>query len=244
MFWGAHHQSARDWTSKNFTVIISSPDFLYFDMPYEVHPLERGYYWAARFNDERKIFSFAPNNLAQNAETSVDPDGQPYTAQTDTYWSGAYGLQGQLWSETVRTDEQMEYMLYPRLLVLAERAWHQAIWEVEYVPGREYSGGKTHYVNQGLLLEDWQNFANLLGQKELPKLDLYGVAYRISVPGARIHNDLLEMNIALPGLRMEYSIDQGLSWKEYTQPVTVVSDIFFRAVSTNGRSSRVELVKR
>ncbi|MGL6619874.1 hypothetical protein ACSZN6_21820, partial [Aeromonas hydrophila] len=31
-----------------------------------------GYYWATRFNDTRKVFAFAPENLPQNAETSVD----------------------------------------------------------------------------------------------------------------------------------------------------------------------------
>ena len=37
------------------------------------------------------------------------------------------GIQGQLWSETVRRDEQAEYMIYPRLLALAERACLLAI---------------------------------------------------------------------------------------------------------------------
>lgn len=241
---GGAWKSAPFWATKNFSVIISSPDFLYFNMPYEMHPAERGYYWATRFSDERKIFSFAPNNLPQNAETSVDLDGQPYTARATEKWPGAYGLQGQLWSEIVRTDEQMEYMIYPRLIALAERAWHQASWELEYIPGREYSGGRTHYVNQDLLLQDWEYFANVLGQKELPKLDKHALQYRISTPGARIKDGMLEMNVALPGLRMEYSIDEGISWKEYTQPVPVATDVFFRAVATDGRSSRIELVKR
>ncbi len=238
------YESAPLWAHKNFSVIISSPDFLDFNTPYEVHPQERGYYQATRFNDERKLYSFAANNLPQNAETSVDSQGQAYTASSAASWAGPYGIQGQLPSHIVRTQEQMEYMLYPRLLVLAERAWHQASWELEYTPGRQYSAGSTHYVNQDLLLQEWTYFANLLAQKELPKLDKYALQYRISVPGARIQKGILEMNIALPGLRMEYSTDEGLSWKEYTQPVPVNSDIFFRALSTDGRSSRVELVKR
>jgi N-acetyl-beta-hexosaminidase len=39
------------------------------------------------------------------------------------------GMQGQLWSELIRTTEQLEYMTFPRLQALAERAWHRALWE-------------------------------------------------------------------------------------------------------------------
>ncbi|VTR24794.1 Chitobiase precursor [Serratia fonticola] len=107
------------------TWVISNPDYVYMDFPYEVSPDEHGYYWGTRFSDEQKIFSFAPNNLPQNAETSVDRDGNHFTAKSDKPWPGAYGLSAQLWSEVVRTDQQMEYMIYPRAVSLAERAWHR-----------------------------------------------------------------------------------------------------------------------
>ena len=38
-----------------------------------------------------------------------------------------------MWSELVRTPERMHSMLFPRLLAVAERAWHQAVWEGEVV---------------------------------------------------------------------------------------------------------------
>ena len=38
-------------------------------------------------------------------------------------------MQAQLWTETVRTTEQLHEMLFPRLLAVAERAWHKAPWE-------------------------------------------------------------------------------------------------------------------
>ena len=45
-------------------------------------------------------------------------------------------MQGHLWSETVRKSEQLDDMIFPRLLALAERAWHKSSWEVpyEYIP--------------------------------------------------------------------------------------------------------------
>ena len=48
------------------------------------------------------------------------------------------GLQAQLWSETVRRDSQVDYMLFPRLLALAERAWSKPEWEPAYVAGAGY----------------------------------------------------------------------------------------------------------
>ena len=37
------------------------------------------------------------------------------------------GIQGELWSETTRTSSQFHSMILPRLLALAERAWHKVI---------------------------------------------------------------------------------------------------------------------
>lgn len=210
-------------------------------MPYEVNPREYGYYWATRFTDEKKIYSFSPNNLPQNAETSVDRDGQYFSAKGVESWPGPYGMQGQLWSEIVRTDEQMEYMIYPRLLALAERAWHKAEWKSAYVLDREYVGRRTNYVNQQLLNKNWQDFANLIAQKELPKLDKAGIQYRLPVPGARIQNGMLEMNISLPGLPMEYSKDAGATWQVYREPIPVDGAVFVRSTSWDkSRTSRVE----
>ncbi|WP_180981103.1 family 20 glycosylhydrolase, partial [Pseudovibrio exalbescens] len=90
-YWGGF-DSAKDWAAKGFEVILSNPDYLYLDMPYEVNPAERGYYWATRYSDEAKVFSFAPNNWPQNAETSVDRDGNFFTAKSDKPWPGATGI--------------------------------------------------------------------------------------------------------------------------------------------------------
>lgn len=244
LYWGGF-DSANDWANKGYDVIISSPDYVYMDFPYEVNPQERGYYWGTRFSDERKMFSFAPNNLPQNAETSVDRDGKPFSARSDKPWPGAWGLSAQLWSETVRTDEQMEYMIFPRLFAVAERAWHRAEWEQEYQPGREYVGGVTQRVDRAALNRDWQRFANLLGQRELAKLDRAGIAWRLPVPGARIHNGFLEANIALPGLAIDYSLDGGQSWLRYDEDnkprIEAGRRVEVRSVSPDGqRVSRSE----
>lgn len=245
LYWGGF-DTVNDWANKGYEVTVSNPDYVYMDFPYEVNPQENGYYWGTRFNDERKIFSFAPDNMPQNAGTSVDRDGNFFTAKSDKPWPGVYGLSAQLWSETTRTDEMMEYKIYPRVMTVAERGWHRAGWEQDYKAGREYKGGETNLVDKKSLLSDWQRFANLMGQRELAKMDKAGVEYRLPVPGAKVVGGKLEANIALPGLGIEYSVDGGKQWQRYdakAQP-TVSGDVQIRSVSPDGkRYSRVEPVQ-
>lgn len=245
LYWGGF-DSVNDWANKGFRVVVSNPDYVYLDFPYEVNPAESGYYWGTRFSDERKIFSFAPNNMPQNAETSVDRDGNPFTAKSDKPWPGAYGLSAQLWSEIVRTDNQMEYMIYPRLIAVAERAWHRAGWEQDYQAGREYAGGKTQHVDVKTLEKDWLRFANLVGQRELAKLDKAKVHYRLPLPGARVVNGVLEVNTSFPGLVVQYSTDGGKNWQRYNDKVRpqVHGEVQVRTLSPDGgRISRVDSVK-
>ena len=80
-----------------------------------------------------------------------------------------------MWAETVRNSQHMDYMVFPRLISLAERAWHDADWE--------HIGNSTdREVSQ---TADWERFANTVGYKELIRLDRRNVQYAISPPGAR-----------------------------------------------------------
>ena len=84
-------------------------------------------------------------------------------------------MAGHLWTETVRTADQMNRMIFPRMIALAERAWHKAPWEnVADKKARDRKRAK-----------DWENFANSLGYRELARLDKMGVVYHVPPPGAR-----------------------------------------------------------
>ena len=245
LYWGGY-DSVNEFANKGYKVIVSNPDYVYLDMPYEVNPKESGYYWASRFNDERKIFSFAPDNLPQNAETSFDRNGDAFAAKGTMNWPGAYGLSAQIWTENIRTDDKMAYMAYPRLLSVAERAWHKADWETNYQKDRQFQQGETHYVDQQKLFNDWNQFANLIGQRELAKLDAASIKYRLPVPGAKIENGKLIANIVFPGLSIEYSIDKGNQWQRYQGPTAIKKgeSVIIRSVSPNKqRTSRIEIVK-
>ncbi|MBV7299619.1 beta-N-acetylhexosaminidase [Enterovibrio paralichthyis] len=234
LYWGGD-ASAYDWAAKGYDLIVSNPDYVYMDMPYEVDPKERGYYWATRATDTRKMFGFAPENLPQNAETSLDRDGNGFNGKgTVDYKGGFHGLSAQLWSETVRTDEQYEYMVFPRVIAAAERAWHKADWELDYQAGKQFNQD-TNHVNKDAQLQDWTRFANVMGQREMAKLDASGINYRIPVPGAVMQEGKLHMNISLPGLPMQYSVDGGKTWADYSAPVAIedASKVRVRALSAD-----------
>ncbi|WDD95385.1 carbohydate-binding domain-containing protein [Burkholderia sp. FERM BP-3421] len=177
LFWGAA-DSARDWSAKGYRTVLALPDYLYFDFPYTTNPRERGYYWGSHATDEYKVFSFAPENLPQNAEVMADRDGNPFEVTGTGAAPKLEGMQGQAWGEVMRNDQLLEYMVYPRLLALAERAWHRAGWERPYQAGVRYKLGDTHLVDKNALQNDWAGFATVLKQRELPKLQRAGIGYR------------------------------------------------------------------
>jgi len=84
------------------------------------------------------------------------------------------GILGCMWSETIRTADQMDFMLFPRLLALAERAWHKASWEDD---------NKMENIDK-----DWKSFATFVVKHELRRLEKLGIKYRIPLPGIRSKN--------------------------------------------------------
>lgn len=85
------------------------------------------------------------------------------------------GVEGNLYGELIRSRDMMDYMLFPRILGLAERAWHKGAWE-----DIEDDEKRKEAMN-----DDWQRFARIVGSKELRRLDDLGVKYRISPAGAK-----------------------------------------------------------
>jgi hexosaminidase len=80
-----------------------------------------------------------------------------------------------MYGELIRSRDVLDYMLFPRLLSLAERAWHKGAWEdIEDDDKRKKA-----------IDDDWLRFARIVGSKELRRLDDRGVKYRISPAGAK-----------------------------------------------------------
>lgn len=250
LFWEGH-KVAHEMVNRNWQVVLSIPDVLYFDFPYEADPKENGYYWASRTTNTEKIFQFMPDNLPAHAEFWLDRQGYPYISndETSTLDKGKtfFGIQGQLWSETTRSDTMAEYKIFPRLFALAQRAWHKADWAIPYnYDGAQYNQ-ETNTFTTALKIkrdEQWRIFANTIGQKALPKLEKENVFYRLPTVGATIVDGELKANIAFPGLVIEYQEGDG-EWKIYHQGIKVTGQIHVRSRSFDGtRRSRITIVEK
>lgn len=246
--WGLLHtggvREAHDQMNRGWDVVLSLPTFAYLDMPYAAHPDEFGYDWGTREADTYRVFGVMPDNLPANTAliANVYAEDAPVDDEP-TLGAGRRiaGLQGQLWSETIRTDAQVDYMLFPRLLALAERAWSPAPWSPPYQPGARYEW-QDKRVDQAMLSTAWRDFAGRLSA-QLPRLDRAGIAYRVAPPGGRIADGKLEANAELPGTAIEYRVGAG-PWSRYLHPVAVSGTVDLRSRSADGkrasRSVRVE----
>jgi len=256
------HKNVHKLANQGWQIVTSTPDVLYFDFPYEADPAEHGYYWASRHTNTEKIFQFMPDNLPANAEFYLDRQDIPFIANDTKQFDPKgkliseplhhgvkfLGIQGQLWSENTRTDTMAEYKVFPRLLALAQRGWHKANWAVPY----NYEGAiydqSSHYFTQTLKQkrdQQWKNFANTIGQKELIKLERANIQYRLPTIGAVIKNNMLFANVAFPGIAIEYLDKKHTEpkWQLYSTPIKVSNEVYVRASSQNNqRKGRASLV--
>ena len=219
------------FAKQNMPVVFSFPDVLYFDFPYQSNPYEPGYYWGSRATDTEKVFSFMPAQLPLHAESWTDRMGHRYTSSDETNTSSVIGIQGQLWSEVTVNQDALEYMVFPRLLALAERAWHYAPWQ---------KNAKALFENGDLLKDrekDWQLFEYALLTRHAPALVQQGVNVRVPTPAAVKKGEQLMMD-SLPGLTMEYQTFDN-KWETYIAPVKVEGQINVRArITGTSRTSR------
>jgi hexosaminidase len=227
--------------NSGYKVVLTCVTNLYFDMANYKSFDEPGYYWGA-FLGIDKFYSFIPYDYFKNAD--VDKQGNPINRNifigkqrlTDYGKSNIVGLQGALWAETVKGPERMDYMIFPRLLGLAERAWAQdPAWATEKDPVKS----KEEYQAA------WSNFLNVLGKRELPRLAYYngGYNYRVPKPGISLQDGKYLSNVEFPGLTIRYTTngkDPDASSKVYTGPVNYNGGVIkFRAFDPKGRGGNV-----
>jgi hexosaminidase len=239
--WGAEDLAYR-LANSGYKVVLSCVSHLYFDMAYYKSFEEPGYYWGG-FTDVDKPFSFIPYDYFKNS--SEDKFGGPLDRSvfigkerlTEYGRQNIIGIQGLLWSENIVSPQRLEYMILPKLLGLAERAWSpDPSWAT--LSG---SGYKEAFRTS------WSEFVNVVGTRELPRLDYYagGFNYRIPSPGISAENGVIKTNIQLPGLTLRYTTDgsePGVKSPVYTGPVKATGVFKVRAFNTRGRGGNTSKV--
>ena len=222
-----------------FKVVLSNVTNMYFDMAYNKSFNEHGMNWAG-FVDVDKPFYFIPFNYFLT--TTEDEYGKPVSqevfknkkALTAAGQQNIVGLQGALWTETVGRKGVLEYLLLPKLLGLAERAWSQKpAWALA-----------TESVQNGLPYQQaWSAFVSTAGQRELPRLDYYsgGFNYRIPEPGVDSSNGTVKANVQFPGFIIRYTTDGSepdMNSPVYALPITAKGKITLKVFNQQGRSGK------
>jgi hexosaminidase len=227
-----------------YKVVLSPVSNNYLDLAYYKHPDEPGYYWGG-FQDIDKPFYFNPFDYYKTSKE--DPDGNPVDPSvfagkerlTDFGKSNIVGIQGLLWAENLRTTDAMEYLLLPKLLAVAERAWASTpawVTETDTLKSKE------------MYLSAWSVFLNQVGKRELPRLDYFakGFNYRIPSPGIYKEAGKVWVNCQFPGLQIRYTVNGGEPGPEsqlVNGPVTEKGILRFRVFDSRGRGSRTELIE-
>ncbi|MDB5272483.1 MAG: hypothetical protein JWO58_850 [Chitinophagaceae bacterium] len=239
--WG-QEDFAYQLANAGYKTVLSNVTNLYFDLAYSKDPKEPGYYWGG-FTSTKKAYEFIPLNIYQNA--SVDLLGNPLDMKnlatkvrlTPQGKENILGIQGQLWTENTKSGAMAEYLLFPRVLALSERAWAQ---------DPTWAQTSDAALRNQLLNTSWNEFANRLGQRELPRLDALdkGIGYRLPPPGLVISNESAYLNAEFPGLAIHYTTDGSDPTEQspvYSTPFPLKKGTVVKAVTTNtlGRASRI-----
>ena len=156
--------------------MLSNVDYFYLDMMYSPHPDERGLSWGG-WNDEFTALSGYPARLCTVPGANV------------------LGVQGQIWSETVRDAATLETMLLPKMLGLAERGWN---------PDSTY----TDPAFQAVIVS------------EIPKWEAAGYTYHVRQPGIKLTDGgkSFTVNSPYPDAVLRYTFD-GLTPTESSQEI-------------------------
>ncbi|RYE12095.1 MAG: beta-N-acetylhexosaminidase, partial [Sphingobacteriales bacterium] len=222
-----------------YKVVLTNVTNMYLDLAYNQSFDEIGQYWGG-FVDVNKPFSLIPYNYYKNQ--TENEQGKPLPVGyfngkvqlTEMGRSNIIGIQSPLWSEIITSPERFEYLLLPKVLGVAERAWaNEPNWAMEPDTAKSIK-----MYNQA-----WSVFVTRLGKVELPRLDKYagGFSYRIPTAGFISENGQVKANLQLPGFKLRYTTDGSeptANSKEFSGDIPDSQTINFKVFNQVGRGGR------
>lgn len=201
-----------------YPVILSNVTNFYMDMGYSWHQNEQGLHWGGKV-DEFDSWSALPANIYATARTAVD--GTPIDITTAGQGKAKLdkpeniiGVQAQLWGETLRSFDEVQYMLLPKMMGVSERAWTAVPeWSKDLNDAAAYNEARHQY--------------NLkIGTRELPLLRGMGYNFRVGPPGIKMVDGMLHINTQYPDELVTYTLDGSeptIESPRWTKPVKVAS---------------------
>ncbi|MBR5255779.1 MAG: family 20 glycosylhydrolase [Bacteroidales bacterium] len=174
--WAVSHgrdELAYNYANDQVPVVLSNSSNTYFDLAYNPSKTERGHNWAG-FIDERRSFSFLPYDIYRSvrwddkgrAATNLATAGEGKPVLTAEGKPYIIGVQGQLWTETIRTFDHVTYYLFPKAVGLFERGWNaDPAWAATTTP------------DDPAFVEDFNRFFSTVVDHEYPYYESKGICW-------------------------------------------------------------------
>jgi hexosaminidase len=245
--WGQGRQDMiYKYANLGYKTIMSNSSAFYFDMVDDRDFDNIGLSWSGYadykdiwtvdvydiFNDS---YGVEKNNISQdyiNSSEKLNPENR----------ENIIGIQSQIWSETIKSEDILDYMFMPNIIVFSQKAWsNDPKWMTISDQG----------LRRKTLQKEWNNFANNIGQRLLPIVDniFDGLKYDLPKPGGVIINDSLFANSAFPGLYIKYTLDGSIPNSEsanYSSPFKLNKDdvVHLRLFNKLGRGGNTIMVDK
>ncbi len=239
--WGGEDMAYK-LANAGYPVVICSSANFYFDLAYDWDPDERGHTWSG-VADMYQAWKTVPGKLYLSHDQTIEGKEwdweevrKNFTQLTPEGKKNIIGVSGQVWTETIKSPEMLEYYLFPKMLGYVERAW---------VGDPDWSNAESESEIKAKRLQDWNRFANLVGQKEIPRLEKMfgGFQHRITKPGLVVKEGKVFANVQTPGLIIRYTQD-GSEPSEaspvYVSPILKKGGEKFRVFSPSGSKGPVQ----
>lgn len=245
--WGQGRQDMiYKYANLGYKTIMSNSSAFYFDMVDDRDFDNIGLSWSGYadykdiwtvdvydiFNDS---YGVEKNNISQdyiNSSEKLNPENR----------ENIIGIQSQIWSETIKSEDILDYMFMPNIIVFSQKAWsNDPKWMTISDQG----------LRRKTLQKEWNNFANNIGQRLLPIVDniFDGLKYDLPKPGGVIINDSLFANSAFPGLHIKYTLDGSIPNSQstnYSSPFKINNDdvVNLRLFNKLGRGGNTIMVDK
>ncbi|CAL1163834.1 unnamed protein product, partial [Cladocopium goreaui] len=120
MAWKDDERFAVQAANVGLDIILCPAHFLYLDIVQDLNFEDKGLYWAAPALPLHRVYDYEPLERLKRLGLRADAVQR------------LRGVQANLWTETVESEERAQEMLFPRLLAVAELAWtmpERKVWE-------------------------------------------------------------------------------------------------------------------